>query len=252
MKKRILLRITRKWHRYLGFFLGIQFLMWTLGGLYFSWTNIDNIRGDNLKNSTPKIPSNLSFVTPNVFLKNHISNNDSILSLELSTILKQPIYRVEYEHKDQKNVLLFDAITGEIRNPLSKEEAILVAQKKLNVTASIINKEYITTVGNHHEYRGRPLPAYAITFDAPANTTVYVSTEYGNVQTFRNNQWRIFDFFWMLHTMDYQERDNFNNILLRAFSLFGLFTIFSGFLLYGLTSKTLNKRRKKRSTVLNK
>lgn len=54
MKKRILLRITRKWHRYLGFFLGIQFLMWTLGGLYFSWTNIDNIRGDNLKTALQK------------------------------------------------------------------------------------------------------------------------------------------------------------------------------------------------------
>lgn len=244
MKKREIVRATRKWHRYLGLILGLQFLMWTIGGLYFSWTNIDEIRGDNLKNSAQKIPYHLDYVPPQLFLKDHITERDSLISLELSTILQQPIYRIQYGNSKQKQVLLVDAITGKKRKELTKEEAIAVAKEKLNVTAELTEVEYITETGNHHEYRGRPLPAYAITFDQPANTTVYVSVDYGNVQTFRNNQWRVFDFFWMLHTMDYQERDNFNNLLLRAFSLFGLFTIFSGFLLYGLTSKTLNKRKK--------
>ena len=40
----------RKAHRYLGLFLGIQFLLWTISGLYFSWTNIDEIRGEHLIN----------------------------------------------------------------------------------------------------------------------------------------------------------------------------------------------------------
>ena len=40
----------RKTHRYLGLFLGIQFLFWTISGLYFSWTNIDEIHGDQFKN----------------------------------------------------------------------------------------------------------------------------------------------------------------------------------------------------------
>jgi uncharacterized iron-regulated membrane protein len=31
----------RKTHRYLGLFLGIQFLFWTISGLYFSWSDID-------------------------------------------------------------------------------------------------------------------------------------------------------------------------------------------------------------------
>ncbi|WP_425391996.1 hypothetical protein [Ekhidna sp.] len=38
----------RKAHRYLGLFLGIQFLFWTLGGLYFSWNDIDKIHGEHL------------------------------------------------------------------------------------------------------------------------------------------------------------------------------------------------------------
>ena len=36
----------RKTHRYLGLFIGIQFLAWTISGLYFSWTDLDEIHGD--------------------------------------------------------------------------------------------------------------------------------------------------------------------------------------------------------------
>ena len=40
----------RRVHRYLGIFLGIQFLIWTISGMYFSWTNIDDIHGDQFRN----------------------------------------------------------------------------------------------------------------------------------------------------------------------------------------------------------
>jgi len=33
----------RKTHRWPGVLLGIQFLMWTIGGLYFSWSNMDEV-----------------------------------------------------------------------------------------------------------------------------------------------------------------------------------------------------------------
>ena len=109
-----------------------------------------------------------------------------------------------YISKGHKKVKLVNALNGGIRNPLNEDEAKKVAINKLNVKAEITTIEYLTETGNHHEYRERPLPAYAITFGKPANTTVYISKEYGNVQTFRNNKWRVFDFLWMLHTMDYQ------------------------------------------------
>jgi hypothetical protein len=43
--------------------------------------------------------------------------------------------------------------------------------------------------------------------------------------------------------MDYQNRDNINNWLLRLFSVIGLITIASGFLLFGLTQKVSRKQR---------
>ena len=57
----------------------------------------------------------------------------------------------------------------------------------------------------------------------------------------RHQSWRWFDFLWMGHTMDYKGRDNFNNILLRIFSLFGVFTVLSGFVLWGTSSPTIIK-----------
>ena len=88
---------------------------------------------------------------------------------------------------------------------------------------------------------------YAISFDHPSKSTVFVATELGTIQKIRNDKWRIFDFLWMLHTMDYQGRDNFGNILLRGFSIFGLFTIFSGFILFYLSSV---KRKKTHTTPI--
>jgi hypothetical protein len=85
------------------------------------------------------------------------------------------------------------------------------------------------------------LPAVAVTFEHPTATTVYVATELGIVTKYRNDKWRIFDFLYMLHTMDYQTRDNFGNWLLRAFSIFGLLTICSGFTLFVISSKKVKK-----------
>jgi hypothetical protein len=57
----------------------------------------------------------------------------------------------------------------------------------------------------------------------------------------------------MLHTMDYEGRDDINNWLLRAYSVLGLVTISSGFLLFWASSAWVrpSKGQKRASTVLN-
>jgi hypothetical protein len=45
--------------------------------------------------------------------------------------------------------------------------------------------------------------------------------------------------------MDYQSRDNFGNLLLRSFSVFGIITILSGFVLYAVSSPALRRRKRK-------
>lgn len=245
MTKRQLIQKTRKWHRYLGVVLGIQFFLWTLGGLYFSWTNIEEIRGEHIKEKLPFPVSDRGMVSPDTILATAFNASDSLISLKLINILDEPIYQVEYSSDQSNRVKMFHAHNGAVKPSLTEKEAILVAMDGLKVQAGVTEVEYITETGKHHEYRGRPLPAYAVQFASPINSTIYISSDYGTIQTYRSNQWRAFDFFWMLHTMDYEGRDDFNNYILRAFAVFGMITILSGFCLYIFTSRIFNKKSKK-------
>jgi uncharacterized iron-regulated membrane protein len=238
----------RKTHRWLGLLLGIQFILWTVGGLYFSWSDIDEVHGDFQKKEPPLLPSNIALVSPAVAMQSisKMHGADSILSIQLIELLGKPFYQIQcvgatgkgfkHEHVKLMNHLA-DASTGILRGPLTKEEAAQIATNRFNGDATIKSITLLTKVEEDHEYRENPLPAYAVKFDHPTKTTVYVATELGTVQKFRNERWRIFDFLWMLHTMDYEGRDNFGNILLRIFSVFGLITVLSGFILYFISAK---------------
>lgn len=220
----------RKAHRYLGILIGVQFLFWTISGLYFSWTDIDEIHGDHFLKEAP-----IHSITD----LNGLDQIDSTLkinSLELRFIVDQPYYWIN-------NQYLYDIKTGNLKSEITKREALAVANEHLTIDYTIDTVEYLTEVGNHHEYRERPLPVWAISFQNHANLTAYVSALDGSFQRIRHRSWRWFDFLWMTHTMDYQNRDDFNNWLLRAFSVFGLITVLSGFLLFFVSSPSVRKIR---------
>lgn len=237
----------RKAHRFLGVIFGIQFLLWTLGGLYFSWTDIDQVRGDDLRSPEPGlIAENCNFSLPAIITALKAADTVSyIKSIQLITLLQKAYVQVTYNNGIMQKTKLADAVTGVLRPSLSEQEAVDVAKSRLQKTAAVTVVKYITAVNSHHEYREKPLPAYAVTFGGDVNATVYVGAETGMVHNLRNNRWRIFDFLWMLHTMDYSGRDNMNNWLLRIFSAAGLIAIVSGLALYTVTTKRkLNKNKK--------
>ena len=64
------------------------------------------------------------------------------------------------------------------------------------------------------------------------NTHIYIDQATGAVAARRNDAWRRFDFFWMLHTMDYSGRDDFNTPWLIGFSVLGLLSVGSGWVIW--------------------
>lgn len=212
----------RKAHRFLGLFLGVQFLLWTLGGLYFSWTHIEEIHGDHFLTESEKpflTFDSLAFGFP---------AEESINSMQLVSVLDQPYFLIN-------EVKLYHAVTGELRGGISEAEAVKIAKNQLKEDLAVAGIMYLTEVGEHHEFRGRPLPAWKVDFQSQENLSVYINAKDGRFERVRHRSWRWFDFLWMLHTMDYEGRDNMNNTLLRVFSILGLFTVLSGFLLYFTT-----------------
>lgn len=248
MAKDKLKNLNRKIHRYLGLIIGVQFLFWTIGGMYFAFSDMDEIHGDHQRKHVT-LKNYDSLVSPSVVLIKirEIYNIDSLESLKLISILDRPVYQIIYHHQHvghMQMAQLADATTGELLPPLTKEQGLALAQQHFSTKAPVKSVTYLEKLNGHHEYREKPLPAWAVTFDHPSNTTVYVAANLGTVQSFRNSKWRIFDFLWMLHTMDYESRDNFSNLLLRAFSIFGLATVTSGFILFFTSRKKRTKSGK--------
>lgn len=239
--------LIRRLHRWLGLIIGIQFLAWVLGGLFFAWSELDEVHGD-YERAPPALFATAAAYSPPLAVLDSLRQReavDSLAELRLVSILGRPHWLAGYfplgHGRHHKKWLLADALTGKPRPPLSQEEAVAVAKNGYAGKGAVRQVEYLAETGNHHEYRGQPLPAYAVAFDDERRSTVYVSAELGTVQKIRNRSWRRFDFLWMLHTMDYQSRDHFGNWLLRAFSILGLVTVASGFALF-FTSQTRRPR----------
>ena len=219
----------RKTHRYLVLFLGIQFLFWTISGLYFSWTNIDDIHGDHFKNLEyqPQAFSNL--ISPS-----QLDIDNGVNTIELRDIDNTPYYWVNSKQ-------LYNALDGSTKNSITKEEALYIAKLNIKNDLEVESIEQINATGKHHEYREKLLPAFVISYKSNEALKAYVSVVDGKFQTVRHRSWRWFDFLWMTHTMDYEGRDNFNTVVLRAFSLLGLITVLSGFLLWYTSSHSIRK-----------
>ncbi len=226
------INIFKKTHRFLGIFIGIQFLFWTISGLYFSWTDIDKIHGDHYKkpvdNATVFLPLIKDTLLQQLPFRLH--------SIKVKSIGEERFFWVN-------DSVLVDPNSGVILPEISTDQAIAVVQEHILPTYQPLSAERITAVGPHDEYRGRPLPAFKIPLSGEGSPVAYVDAVSGEFQRIRHNQWRWFDFLWMTHTMDYQGRDNFNTLLLRGFSLLGLITVLSGFALAFVTSPRLRRKK---------
>jgi hypothetical protein len=103
-------------------------------------------------------------------------------SLELRFVNHQPYYWVNGEK-------LFNAQTGNERGEITEEEAKQIAEIFIKGDFGIKSAEYLTETGSHHEYRGRPLPAWAVHFDHPEKLTAYIDAKSGNFERVRHRNW---------------------------------------------------------------
>ena len=229
----------RKGHRWLGFFLGAQLLLWTASGAFFAWTNLDEVHGDPLRVEAEPLTLGADWVSPSEIRLGE--SEAQLIDLSLTRIGEQTFYRLRTA---SGGVYLADVRSGELRPPLNRDEAVALARASFRPDAEVtdVTRLDAASVGAHHEYRESPLPAWQVRFDHGSGTRVYVDERGGQVTKHRNDVWRAFDFLWMLHTMDYRGRDDFNNPLLRAISVLAIVLAISG---YALWSKTSTRRRRR-------
>ena len=84
------------------------------------------------------------------------------------------------------------------------------------------------------EYRGKKLPIYKVTSidENNENINIYLDVYSGKIVAIRSNQWRIWDLMCGFHIMDWVDRDNIDNLLLKILSFLALLTSISGICLF--------------------
>ena len=209
-----------KLHKWAALVVGIQLFLWVAGGLVMSLSDIDEVHGDLTKAEIEPKPLHGENLVAMDSILDQVSK--PIAELSLSAGFSGPQYRLT---DIDGAVHRFDAETGKPLGAIDANQALAVAA--INYSGGGAGRTPVRVNQNSTEYRGR-LPAWRVDFDDEAATTLYVAADSGEVVTRRNRIWRIYDFAWMLHIMDYREWEDFNHPLLVSASVLALLVALSG------------------------
>lgn len=221
---------ARRAHKWIALVVGVQALLWMISGLYMTSISIDIIHGDHLAHTRAKPLSAASaFLTPDQLRARYP---------ELSGFrLKRFMQREVYELRQGERLSLVDAISGDPISPLDEATASALAVSLYQGKAPIASVELLREAPS--EVKTRPVPLWRVAFADANETALYLSPQTGELLAKRHDLWRWFDFLWMFHIMDYQERSDVNNTLLRIASGLGLIFALSGvwLLLYSFSRR---------------
>lgn len=213
-------KLSRKIHKWFALVLGIQLFLWALSGFYMVVVNIDIIHGDMLvRNLQQEISHNDRMHVP---LERLAVLYPDAQSITLKAMMGKPVYQVT-----AAEVLLLDASSGRQLSPLDELTATQIAIYHYAGAGKVSRVELLQS-NPPTELQSRSLPLWRIDFDDAWSSSFYIDPYSGEFKTRRHTLWRIFDFLWMLHVMDYDEREDINNTVLRIFSALGVVSGVSG------------------------
>ena len=227
-----MIRQLKKLHKWVGLLIGIQVLLWLLSGLMISLLDPEKVSGKQWA-STAAV--DFPPLEPIIILEPYELPAELLqdaLSIKLFNRHGKAFYLVT--RADGKT--LVDATDASII-VTGRAEAEQLARKDFSGDGEIVSTE--TGMAPDRETRGSHGAYWRVNFSDASNTSIYISVSTGEILERRNSFWRIRDFFWMLHIMDYPGRENFNNPLIITVALIAIWLGISGFvLLFGSFSRS--------------
>ena len=235
-----LLKLSRQTHKWLMAVIGIQIVIWSITGFYMVYLNIDYIHGDTLvKNQQVSLNNqSLNYSIDQLFL-----DHPNAQRIELSTFLGEAVYRFN----DDASKYLVNASTGEVLSPLSKMQALKLATFEYTGSGNI-ESVLLIAESPPYELSQRHLPVWQVNFDDLFSPTLYVSIDSGKIVTKRHELWRIFDWMFRFHVMDYQD-SKVDNTLLFVVAFLSLIAAITGLILiyFRFIKTKVNKVRNKKA-----
>ena len=233
-------RRASKLHKWLALFIGAQLLLWFASGVIMSIVPIETVRSEHLVAREPeKLNSFDGLVNPESLGKSPIRN---VASVRYRSMLGKPVAELTTVKNE---VYLYDAKSGVRRGTVSQKEARAIAAGAwISGQPEITGVEKVTAGST--EYRGA-LPAWRV--NTGNDVSIYIPLSTGEITAVRSTTWRLYDFFWGLHIMDWKNHENFNSWWLIAFALGGLTMALSG-VVFLIKRWPIRMKRKNRNNYL--
>lgn len=196
--------LLRRIHKWIGLLLGLQFVIWTVSGAVMAVLDMETVAGGpHVPVETRALPAgSKSWATVQQSL-----GGTAITSVEMRPMLDRHVFEIG----TVAGTRLFDAETG-------AQVAIDAVFAKRVAEQAHIGSGLVKRIGLLKEpsfaVREHSLPVWRIDFADNENSSFYVSQATGRLLERRNDTWRIWDFVWMLHNMDYLNRSSFNHPLI--------------------------------------
>lgn len=203
-------KFVSKAHKWIGLLIAAQVLFWTGSGLFMSIVPIETVRSEHTIAETAPVTLDAGMLPAGIRFQ----------KLEAVAPLGTPLVLVTDAGGAQ---FLLDPATGQQLPSFSAEEIISIARHAFRGEPGAPEAVLFDTEPG--DYRGS-LPVWQVSMGDEGGTRLYVDPASGRIKARRSDVWRVYDFLWMLHIMDYDTRDDFNHPLLMvaAGSAF-LFTI---------------------------
>ncbi|KCZ51216.1 PepSY domain-containing protein [Hyphomonas pacifica] len=216
----IILRWAVRVHKWLALLIGLQVFLWLLGGLVMSALPIERVRSEHNIAEHPALE-----LSPASLISLQQATDAAGLAVideaTLGGLAGAPVWRL----KSGTQTVLVSAEDGTRLTPLPEQLARTIAEDDFAPDIPVKSVQLMEKPPSEYGPGG---PVWQIVFQDKEDTRLYVDPESGIVRARRSSTWRLFDFFWRLHVMDYDDGADFNHPLLIASALLGVLVSVAG------------------------
>ena len=218
-----MLRWATQIHKWLGLVVALQVLGWVLGGLIMTAIPIERVRSEHHYAAYQPLP------LPATGLLDERAAAAAAGVEAVEATLKTTLRGTVWVLKDgEGHTQVVNAATGARMAPLTDGEARMLAGALYQGEGHPVA---VRAYKQPPQEAGKPGPLWRVDFNDAEHTAFYLSPDTGEVVSRRSNVWRLYDFFWRIHILDFSKGEDFNNPLIITAAALTLPMVLAGIVL---------------------
>ncbi len=214
-------------HKWITLVAGLFLLGWVLGGLVMTAIPIGVVRGENHDPRPPAASLPIAEVLP---LAEQVrrAQAEGVTSAELRSTPRGPIWFLNSPIEGES---WWDAVTGENVQPIDRATAERFARAAYLGPAKLVRLTYFAEAPAEAQIGGS---AWQVVFDDWEHTRLYVDSFTGETLSRRSAVWRVYDFFYQIHILNFGSSRSYNHPLIIGAAAVALAAVLTGFFLLAM------------------